>query len=83
MKKEVYVKILIEKFRKGFVAWDKPVKVKEGSVIVMHMTENAAYTAQALDEMIPEWKEQGYSFARVDEYLDGTAGGTGDVSLSQ
>ncbi|MBQ7464818.1 MAG: polysaccharide deacetylase family protein [Lachnospiraceae bacterium] len=74
---------LIDKFRKGFVAWDKPVKVKEGSVIVMHMTENAAYTAQALDEMIPEWKEQGYGFARVDEYLSGTAGGTGDVSLSQ
>ena len=59
----------MEKFRKGFVAWDNPVKVKDGSIIVMHMTENAAYTAQALDIMIPEWKEQGYGFARIDQYL--------------
>ena len=43
--------------------------VRPGSVIVMHMLENARYTAQALDTMIPIWKEQGYSFARLDDYL--------------
>ena len=43
--------------------------VRPGSVIVMHMLENAKYTAQALDTMIPIWKEQGYSFARLDDYL--------------
>lgn len=45
-------------------------QVGNGSVIVMHMTENARYTAQMLDVMIPHWKKQGYSFARVDEYID-------------
>ena len=35
----------------------------------MHMQENAKYTAQVLDTMIPKWKEEGYSFARIDEYL--------------
>ena len=43
--------------------------VRPGSVIVMHMLENAKYTAQALDTMIPLWKEQGYSFGRLDDYL--------------
>ena len=60
---------LVNKFKKGITSWDKRVKVTNGTVLVMHMTENAAYTAQALDEMIPEWKEQGFSFARVDDYL--------------
>lgn len=43
-------------------------KVTNGSVIVMHMLENAKYTAQVLDIMIPVWKKAGYSFARVDQY---------------
>ncbi|MCD5430898.1 hypothetical protein LOB14_05330 [Lactobacillus delbrueckii subsp. lactis] len=34
----------------------------------MHMLENAKYTAQVLDIMIPVWKKAGYSFARVDQY---------------
>ena len=36
----------------------------------MHMVENAKYTAQVLDEMIPIWKAEGYSFSRVDQYTD-------------
>ena len=60
---------LTDKFRNGFEVWGNINRVKNGSVIIMHMTESAAYTAEALDIMIPEWKEQGYSFARVDEYL--------------
>ena len=45
------------------------IKIENGCVIVMHMQENAKYTAQVLDTMIPKWKEEGYSFARIDEYL--------------
>lgn len=45
------------------------MSVLNGSVIVMHMQENAKYTAQALDTMIPIWKAEGYSFARIDDYL--------------
>ena len=43
----------------------------------MHMSDESKYTAQALDIMIPIWKEQGYSFARLDSYLtqDGQDGG--------
>lgn len=40
-----------------------------GTVIVMHMFENAKFTAQALDTMIPVWQSQGYRFARIDDYL--------------
>jgi peptidoglycan/xylan/chitin deacetylase (PgdA/CDA1 family) len=47
---------------------DNDYKVTNGSVIVMHMLENAKYTAQFLDIMIPVWKKGGYSFARVDQY---------------
>ncbi len=63
------VEELTKKFRNGFEVWGSMNRIKSGSVIIMHMTENAAYTAEALDTMIPEWKEQGYSFARIDEYL--------------
>lgn len=47
---------------------DNDYKVTNGSVIVMHMLENAKYTAQVLDIMIPVWKKAGYRFARVDQY---------------
>ena len=53
---------LLNKFRRGI----GQQRITNGSVIVMHMQENACYTAQALDQMIPIWKEQGYSFERVD-----------------
>ncbi len=63
------VEQLTNLLRKGRVEWNRYNRIGEGSVIVMHMTENAAYTAETLDIMIPEWKEEGYSFARVDEYI--------------
>lgn len=44
-------------------------KIENGTVIVMHMTEDAKYTAQMLDEMIPQWQQEGYHFARVDDYV--------------
>lgn len=53
---------LLNKFRRGI----GQQRITNGSVIVMHMQENACYTAQALDQMIPIWKDQGYSFERVD-----------------
>ena len=52
----------------GSPSSEKDYQVGNGSVIVMHMTEDAKYTAQMLDVMIPRWQAQGYSFARVDEY---------------
>ena len=43
--------------------------IQPGSVVVIHMQESSKYTAQALDTMIPIWQAQGYSFARIDDYL--------------
>ena len=59
---------LIHRMTYGSPSSEDDYQVGNGSVIVMHMTENARYTAQMLDVMIPRWKKQGYSFARVDEY---------------
>ena len=63
------VDALTATLQNGVSRWDGPYTIKNGSVIVMHMSENAAYTAQTLDRMIPIWKSQGYSFARIDDYL--------------
>lgn len=59
---------LIDRMTNGSPSSEDDYRVGNGSVIVMHMTENARYTAQMLDVMIPRWKKQGYSFAKVDEY---------------
>ncbi|MGO5290553.1 polysaccharide deacetylase family protein [Porcincola sp. LCP21S3_C12] len=60
----------LDEMKNGSPSDEDGFKVKNGSVIVMHMVENAKYTAQVLDEMIPIWKAEGYSFARVDQYTD-------------
>lgn len=52
--------------------------IVNGSVLVMHMSEDAQYTAQALDIYIPIWKSQGYQFERVDTYLTREAGQTSE-----
>ena len=44
-------------------------RVGNGTCIVMHMSPDAVYTAEALDIMIPEWQSQGYTFNRLDDYL--------------
>ena len=59
---------LIHRMTYGSPSSEDDYRVGNGSVIVMHMTEHAKYTAQMLDVMIPRWKKEGYSFARVDEY---------------
>lgn len=53
----------------GKDTWDGHKSIGSGSVIVMHMSENAAYTAEALDIMIPLWQQAGFTFARIDDYL--------------
>ena len=68
---------LIDTFKNGIVTGQRRLRIQNGSCIVMHMSDESKYTAQALDIMIPIWKEQGYSFARLDSYLtqDGQDGG--------
>ncbi len=44
-------------------------KVTAGSIIVMHMSDESKYTADALDVLIPYYKEQGYSFKKLSDYL--------------
>ena len=43
--------------------------VEEGTIIVMHMPDEARYTAEALDIVIPYFIKQGYEFARLSDYL--------------
>lgn len=59
---------LVNTLQNGIPVYNGMRRIKDGSVIVMHMSDEAQYTAEALDIMIPIWKSQGYSFARVDEY---------------
>lgn len=60
---------MMENIQEERIEGGHQIKIENGCVIVMHMQENAKYTAQVLDTMIPKWKEEGYSFARIDEYL--------------
>lgn len=60
---------MISRLKRRKIGQNKYIKVHNGTVIVMHMQENAKYTAQALDAMIPVWEQEGYRFARIDEYL--------------
>jgi len=63
------VEALVDTLRNGRKLAYGTRRIKPGSTIVMHMSEEAQFTAEALDIMIPEWKSQGYRFARVDDYL--------------
>ncbi len=60
---------MISRLTRRRIGDHKYIKVQNGTVLVMHMQENAKYTAQALDEMIPVWEQEGYRFARIDDYL--------------
>ena len=60
---------MIGRLTRRSIGGGKYVTVHNGTVMVMHMQENAKYTAQALDTMIPYWQQQGYTFARIDDYL--------------
>ena len=60
---------LVNLLRNGKQEWYGLEKVTGGSCLVMHMSPEAQYTAEALDIMIPEWQAQGYTIARLDDYL--------------
>lgn len=60
---------LVALLKNGRETWDGSKRIGDGSIVVMHMTENSQFTAEALDIMIPIWQSQGYSFARIDDYL--------------
>ena len=59
---------LLNEMKYGITESNDTFKIQDGSNLVMHMSDTAEYVAEALDIMIPIWKNQGYSFARVDEY---------------
>lgn len=48
---------------------DGKTEVSEGSILVMHMSDNSAHTADALDVLIPFYKTEGYKFAKLSDYL--------------
>ena len=60
---------IVSQLKHGITDGGDHISVSDGSIIVMHMQENAKYTAQALDTMIPIWEQEGYRFARIDDYL--------------
>ncbi|NMA86630.1 MAG: polysaccharide deacetylase family protein [Tissierellia bacterium] len=45
-------------------------KIQPGSIIVMHMSDEAKYTAEALDIVIPYYLNKGYRFEKLSNYLD-------------
>lgn len=49
---------------------DELRKISAGSIVVMHMSDNAQYTAQALDKFF-SWNEaqHRFTFARISDYL--------------
>ncbi|MCR5094377.1 MAG: polysaccharide deacetylase family protein [Lachnospiraceae bacterium] len=63
------VDALVSELRNGKSTWYGRAAAGDGSVLVMHMSPNAMYTAEALDIMIPEWLAAGYTIARLDDYL--------------
>lgn len=61
---------VVEKMKNGIVLSNDGKKViQNGSIIVMHMSDEAKYTAEALDEVIPYYLSQGYHFARISDYI--------------
>lgn len=48
---------------------DTVIGVTNGTVLVMHMSDNAQFTAEALDTVIPYYLSKGYKFGRISDYL--------------
>ena len=65
------VEELVDVLANGPETWNGRNEIKDGSILVMHFSPTSVYTADALDRMIPVWKEQGYTFARIDDYIQG------------
>lgn len=74
--------ILVDKIIKGMVLGDGSTReIQNGSILVMHMsdfktnpTQQPNVTAKAMDMVIPLLKAEGYSFARLSDYLTTTGG---------
>ncbi|BCJ94501.1 hypothetical protein acsn021_20700 [Anaerocolumna cellulosilytica] len=45
------------------------LRIESGSIVVMHMSEDARYTPEALDAVIPYYIKKGYRFAKLSDYL--------------
>lgn len=74
--------VLADKLINGIVYESgREVKIQNGSVLIMHMSDfkqnpisDPNVTAKALDIAIPILKSQGYSFARLSDYLRQNSG---------
>lgn len=84
------VQELVDTIRNG-IQFDKNNyrKIQNGSILVMHMSDDSVVptdkkdiTAEALDIMIPELKKQGYTFAKLSNYLPDTRGSVYSYSNS-
>ena len=60
---------LVNELLGGRDTWYGKMAVGNGTCLIMHMSPNAKFTAEALDIMIPWWQDKGYTFARLDDYL--------------
>ena len=61
---------LINKLKYGIVSGENnEIKITHGSMVVMHMSDEAKFTAEALDTIIPYYLSQGYKFGRISDYL--------------
>lgn len=61
---------LINKLKYGIVSGENnEIKITHGSIVVMHMSDEAKFTAEALDTIIPYYLSQGYKFGRISDYL--------------
>ena len=61
---------LINKLKYGIVSGENnEIKITDGSILVMHMSDEAKFTAEALDTIIPYYLSQGYKFGRISDYL--------------
>ena len=69
---------LADKIINGMVTGSGNIrKIQNGSILVMHMSDyknipihSPNVTAEALDKAIPILKSNGYSFARLSDYLE-------------
>ena len=61
---------LINKLKYGIVSGENnEIKITDGTILVMHMSDEAKFTAEALDTIIPYYLSQGYKFGRISDYL--------------
>lgn len=61
---------LINKLKYGIVSGENnEIKITDGSIVVMYMSDEAKFTAEALDTIIPYYLSQGYKFGRISDYL--------------